>query len=231
MNIKLLSGGAAQALVGALASRFKDETGFGIESTFGATGAMKARLVKGETADLLILTRALMEELTAARHVAAASITDIGLVRTAVAVRETDPVPQVGSPRDLRAALLAADAIYAPDQTQATAGIHLAKVLGALGIADRVAGRLRTFPNGAAAMRALVASADRQPIGCTQVTEILATPGLTLADLLPAEYRLATVYTAGINARAAHAEAASRLIAMLVSSETRHLRERLGFEG
>jgi molybdate transport system substrate-binding protein len=231
MNIKLLSGGAAQALVAALASRFKDETGFGIEGTFGAVGAMKARLLGGEPADLLILTRALIEELAAGQHVAAASIADIGVVRTAVAVRESDPVPQVGSPRDLRAALLAADAIYSPDQTQATAGIHFAKVLDALAISDAVAARLRTFPNGATAMRALAASADRQPIGCTQVTEILATPGLTLADVLPAEFSLATVYTAGVTARAANAEAAGRLAAMLTSAETRHLREPLGFEG
>jgi molybdate transport system substrate-binding protein len=231
MNVKLLSGGAAQALVGALASHFKDETGLGIEGTFGAVGAMKSRLLSGEAADLLILTRALIEELAAARHIRADSIADIGVVRTAVAVRETDSVPQVGSPRDLRAALLTADAIYSPDQKLATAGIHFGKVLAALGIADEVAGRLRTFPNGATAMRALAASADRQPIGCTQVTEILATPGLTLADVLPSEFKLATVYTAGVTQRAANADAAGRLIALLTSAETQHLRERLGFEG
>jgi molybdate transport system substrate-binding protein len=231
MNVKLLSGGAAQALVAEVASRFKDETGLGIEGTFGAVGAMKARLLGGEPIDLLILTRAIIDALAADRHVDPATIADIGVVRTGVAVRESDPVPQVGNPGDLRGALLAADAIYSPDQKLATAGIHFAKVLDALGIAGETAGRLHTFPNGATAMRALAASEFRRPIGCTQVTEILATPGLTLADVLPAAFGLATVYSAGVTRRAANAAAARHLIAMLTSGEMRHRRERLGFEG
>ena len=78
-------------------------------------------------------------------------------------------------------------------------------------------------------MSALAASTERQPIGCTQVTEILGTPGLTLAGVLPAEFELATVYTVGVAARAAHPEAARKLAAMLTSAEARPLREQVGF--
>ena len=74
MQLKLLSGGAAQALVGAVAAQFKAETGFDIDGEFGAVGAMKARLLDGDPADLLILTRALIDELAAGGHVEAASV-------------------------------------------------------------------------------------------------------------------------------------------------------------
>jgi hypothetical protein len=43
-EIKLIAGGAAQGLVAALAPRFMAVSGYGIEGTFGAVGAMKARL-------------------------------------------------------------------------------------------------------------------------------------------------------------------------------------------
>jgi molybdate transport system substrate-binding protein len=230
MKLRLLSGGAAQALVGALAPQFKAETGCDIDGAFGAVGAMKTRLLDGDPADLLILTRALIDELAAAGRVDPASVIDIGAVRTAVAARASAPPPAVGDAAALRAALLAADAIYSPDQTLSTAGIHFAKVLEALGIAAEVAGRLREYPNGAAAMGALAASTDDRPIGCTQVTEILATPGLILAGVLPPEFELSTVYTLGVTTSAAHLEAARKFAAMLTAAEAKRLRERVGFD-
>ena len=104
---------------------------------------------------------------------------------TGVAVRAGDPAPAVGDAAGLRAALLAADAIYFPDPKLATAGIHFAKVLERLGIGADVAARLQPHPNGATAMRALAQSGAARPIGCTQVTEILSTPGVTLVGPLP----------------------------------------------
>jgi molybdate transport system substrate-binding protein len=90
--------------------------------------------------------------------------------------------------------------------------------------------RLRTFPNGATAMRELAASAAANPIGCTQVTEILFTPGVDLVGLLPPEFELATVYTAAVPARADHPALATRFIEMMTAPATAELRQRCGFE-
>ena len=109
--------------------------------------------------------------------VIAASIADVGLVETALAVRTGDPEATVRDAADLREALRASDAIFVPDTKASTAGIHIANVLDRLGIADVVAARLRIFPNGATAMRELAASKARRPIGCTQSTEIISTEG------------------------------------------------------
>jgi molybdate transport system substrate-binding protein len=161
MQLQVSSGGAAQGLVAALASQFKAETGCDIAGTFGAVGAMRDAFLGGAPADLLILTAALIAELTRTGHVAAASAADIGVVRTAIAVRAGDPLPPVGDAAALRSALLAADAIYFPDPKLATAGIHFSKVLDGLGIGRAVIMRSGPIPTGATAMRALAGARSR----------------------------------------------------------------------
>jgi molybdate transport system substrate-binding protein len=229
MQLSILSGGAAQGLVHALGSQFKARTGCEIEATFGAVGAMRDKLLAGAPADLLILTAALIAELVRAGHVVAGSAADIGTVPTAVAVRSGDPAPPIGDAAELRDALRAADGIYFPDPKLATAGIHFAKVIDALGLSEELKTRLRTYPNGTAAMRELAAAKSGRPIGCTQVTEILATLGTTLVGPLPKEFELATIYTCGICAKAREPELARQFAALMTDAAARVVRERLGF--
>jgi len=190
---------------------------------------MRDKLLAGAPADMLILTASLIAELTQAGRIVAGSAADLGAVATGVAVRVGDPAPAIGDADALRAALRAADGIYFPDPKLATAGIHFAKVLERLGIADEVAGRLRVFPNGAAAMQALAEVKSGRPIGCTQATEILNTPGVTLVGNLPRDFALATVYRLGISTEARSPDLARRLAALLTGEATRDLRRKLGF--
>jgi molybdate transport system substrate-binding protein len=227
--LNILSGGAAQGLVASLAPKFKALTGFDIEGEFGAVGAMADKLRKGTPVDIVILTAAIVAALAEEKLVERASITDIGLVETAVAVRAGDPLVAVNDATGLRNALLAADAIFVPDTKASTAGIHVAKVLRQLGIADAVAARLRIFPNGATAMRHLATSDAVRPIGCTQSTEIISTKGVMLSGSLPPGCELSTMYTAAIATRAAGPEHARDLIDLLSGAEQRELRTRAGF--
>ena len=229
-TLRILSGGAAEGLVEALRPAFETMTGCMIDGVFGAVGAMKARLLSGEPADLVILSRALIDDLALVGHVVAASARDIGAVPTAIAVRRGDVLPTVGSPHELREILRVADEIHLPDPALATAGIHFAKVLRELGIWDEVAGRLKPAPNGTAAMRALAASTRHHPIGCTQATEILSTPGIVLVAPLPPGCELATTYCCAVAAHAANPESAAELIALLAGDSQRHTRRRLGFD-
>ena len=230
-NLNILSGGAAQGLVASLASAFKSKTGFNIAGEYGAVGAMADKLRNGVPTDIIILTAALVAKLADEKLVVPASIADVGLVETAVAVRAGDPKVDVGDAGSLRAALLAADAIFVPDTKASTAGIHIAKVLDQLGIAVDVAERLKIYPNGATAMRHLAASDAARPIGCTQSTEIIATEGIVLSGPLPPGCELKTMYTAGVNTQAANAGPAQVLIELLTSADARDLRSHAGFIG
>jgi molybdate transport system substrate-binding protein len=228
-SLHILSGGAAHGLVASLAPRFKAETGFDIAGDYGAVGAMADKLRRGQPTDLVILTAALVAKLADETLIVPASIRDIGLVETALAVRAGDPKVSVRDAAGLRAALLAADAIFVPDTKASTAGLHVASVLQRLGIADEVATRLRIFPNGATAMRQLAQSDAKRPIGCTQATEISTTEGVTLSGVLPPGCDLATMYTAGVTVQAANANPAQLLIDLMTSADSEALRSQAGF--
>jgi molybdate transport system substrate-binding protein len=229
MSLSILSGGAAQGLVGSLSPAFEAQTGLDIAGEFGAVGAMAEKLRGGMQADMVILTSALVAKLSEEKLVVAASMADVGLVETALAVRSCDPQVTASDAAGLRDALLASDAIFVPDTKASTAGIHVADVLDRLGVADVVAARLKIFPNGATAMRELAASGARRPIGCTQSTEIISTKGVTLSGSLPQGCELATMYTAGITVRAAHAAEAQILIDLLTGTGQGEQRARAGF--
>lgn len=225
----LMSGGAAQGLVTALKSTIEQTTDTQLSCTFGAVGLMKQKLLEGAPCDVVILTAALIEQLSASGHVLAGSARHLGPVKTGVAVKHGTPWPQVETAEQLKAAMLAATGIYIPDPQLATAGIHIMKVLTGLGIAGTVASKLRPYPNGNAAMNAMAACDDPHVIGATQVTEILITPGIDLVANLPLEFELATMYTAGVRSTSTCAAQAQAMIDLLTSPEQAALRAKGGF--
>ena len=229
-TLQLLCAGAAQGLVKALAPQLRAECGADFGGRFGAVGAMKDALDAGEPCDLMVLTDAMVNALVAEGRLLEAHRAPLGRVRTGVAVRAGTPHPDVSTPEALAAALQAADEVHFPDPQRATAGIHFERVLRELGLLQPLAGRLRTHPNGATAMRELAASTAARPIGCTQVTEILYTAGVELVAVLPPRFELATVYTAAVCARAADPAPAARAIALLAGPQSAARRARSGFE-
>ena len=228
-SLNVLSGGAAQGLVGSLAPKFKALTDYDITGEFGAVGAMADKLRSGAAADVVILTTTIVAQLATEKLVVSSSIADLGRVETALAVRAGEPPVMAHDAAMLREALLAADAIFVPDTRTSTAGIHVAKVLQQLGIAEQVSARLKIFPNGATAMRQLAASDATRPIGCTQSTEIISTPGVVLSGSLPAGCDLSTVYTAAVTTGAVHARQARHLIGLLIAADQHEVRQRAGF--
>lgn len=230
IQVHVLSGGAAQGLVTQLQERFEAQYASHIAATFGAVGMMKDRLLDGAPCDVLILTDALVAQLTASGELVAGSARALGKVKTGIAVRTGDAPVDVDNPGALKAALQAARGIYFPDPVKATAGIHFMNVLRQLGLEAELADRLHPFANGATAMKAMAEAEGTGLIGCTQVTEILYIDGVELVALLPSEFELATVYTAAVCARSTQRQAAHALIALLAGEEAAALRLACGFE-
>lgn len=224
---RLFSAGAALGLVREFAETFFGTSGNALDATFGAVGAIAEKLAAGETPDLIILTRPMIDKLVAEGRVRADTVADLGVVQTGVAVRTADPTPEVADAASLRTALRMAEGIYFPDPVKATAGIHFASVVDRLGIRHEVEGCFRTFPNGATAMRELAQARGGVLIGVTQVTEILYTPGVRLVSLLPPELGLASTYTIGAFTGAT--DVALRFARELAGPALRAARERAGF--
>jgi molybdate transport system substrate-binding protein len=230
MDLHILSAGAAQGVVKALQPAFSADASVELKGTFGAVGIIKEKLLAGASCDVVILTAALIEELTKTGQIVAGSGAPLGRVKTGVAVRSGDPVPDVSSPGSLKASMLAARGIYFPDPERATAGIHFVNVLKQLGIYGEVERFLRPYPNGAPAMRHLAQATESGLIGCTQVTEILYTDNVTLAGPLPQAFELATVYSAAVCSKAGQPDIARRFVRLLTSEQSSSVRAEGGFE-
>src|SRR5690349_13793761 len=132
--LRLLSAGAAKGVVEALAPTFRDGTGAEVDATFGAVGAMKAKLDAGEAFDVVVLSAQLIDALAGENRILIDTIAPLGAVRTGIAVRDGDALPAIHDAASLRTALASAGAIYLPDPVRATVGIHLMNMLRKLGI-------------------------------------------------------------------------------------------------
>src|ERR1035438_6831219 len=108
MRLNILSGGAAQSVVTALAGEFRATTGYELVCTFSAVGAMKAKLLAGAPAPPVLPAPGQIAELAAGGQVLTDSCADRGRVRTGVAMRAGDPLPDIASAGTLRSSLLAA---------------------------------------------------------------------------------------------------------------------------
>ena len=228
MSLVLFSGGAAHGLVSSVENEFEKTTGERIDGSYGAVGIYRDNYLAGDHADILILSRALIDGLVEAGEIASADMHDIGAVRTAVAVRVGDKQPDISDAGKLKAALSAASDIYSPDLKLSSAGIHFAKVLHACGIPDNDP-RLHLHPNGASAMNAMAAQQGGNPIGSTQITEILLVDGVESIGMLPGEFELSTIYTIGITRRCAMRKEAEALTELLTGGFAVDLRPKAGF--
>src|SRR5690606_14040193 len=148
---------------------------------------------------------------------------------TGVSVKAGNPSVSVDSPAAFGQALQDADAIYVPDMQQSTAGIHMKKVFQQLGVLQEIAAKIKEFPNGATAMKTM-ATASGRPLGCTQITEILYSPGVQAVGLLPKGCELDTVYTAAVTTDAREAALAGRLLDLLAGRDLDAYKNAHGFK-
>jgi molybdate transport system substrate-binding protein len=229
-KLRVLSAGAAQAVTERIIEGFKRDTGSDVAAEFGAVGAMRAKILAGEKVDVILLTRAMIDELAAAKLVEPHSRVDLGRVGTGVAVHAGTARPDVSDANRLRGVILAAATIVCPDPEIATAGKVVMALMHKLGVAADVQSRLRFFPNGYAAMRWLAASGGADAIGITQVTEILPNSGVAYAGPLPEEFQMKTVYAAGLACSAAEPSLARGFLQRYQGDAARALLREAGYE-
>lgn len=228
--LNIFSAGAAQAVVTQIVQQFEAQTGHAVNAIYGAVGAMKAQVVAGKPADVIVLTAALIDELIAEGRAVSGSRVDLGKVGTGVAVRAGTPLPDVSSPQVLRANSLAATRILCPDPAVATAGKVVMRVLEQLGILEQVKSRIELFPNGYAAMGDLAASRGVLEMGITQVTEIIPNKGVKLVGPLPPELQVLTTYSVGLAAKSENSDLAREFIRRLTGFGAQPLLVTAGYQ-
>lgn len=226
-ELRVLAAGAAQHALQRLAPGFERATGHHLRAAFDTVGAQRDRVLRGapgQTADLVILSDAAVQQLQAAGH-GHGEPGPLGQVSVALAVAAGQPVPPLSDAAQLRAALLAAPSLgYADPARGATAGTHLARTLQALGIAEALAPRITVLPFGVDVIEAV--AQGRLAMGASQSSEILAHPGVRLVGPLPPPHGQRTGYAA---LRTSAAPAAGALLTYLRSTEAMQVFRDSGF--
>jgi molybdate transport system substrate-binding protein len=111
---------------------------------------------------------------------------------------------------------LASKAIVYADPTRGgAAGIHVAKVIGQLGLTEHLKPKLRLAAGGD--VTEVTLSLGPGALGITQISEIADKPEAQLVGPLPDELQNYTVFVAGVPANAAQSEGAAALLKFLRS--------------
>jgi len=213
-TIKLMSAGAVQAVVTALAPEFERASGHKVDLNFGTAGSMRDRIKNGEQADLIILSEAGIAELDKLGHFAPGSVTPLGRTVTGVIVREDAAVPDISTPAAFIAALRNAPSVaYTNPASGGSGGIMFAGLLQKLGLADEINAKA-VLGKGGHDVSVIVAE-GRAVLGTTFISEALPVKGVKVIGPLPGELHYVNTYTAALAAKSAvRAEAAALLRAL-----------------
>jgi molybdate transport system substrate-binding protein len=219
-TIKVMSAGAVQAMVTAIGAEFERTSGHELDLNFGTAGALRARFIGGEAADLLILPAAAIAAMEKEGRFVPGSVLDLGRTVTGVCVREGARVPDIATPAAFTQALLAAKSVaYTDPQAGGSSGTFFAGLLQKLGIADAVNKKV-VFGKRGYEVAQMVAD-GRAEIGTTFISEILTVKGAKVVGPLPGALHNSNTYTAAIPAAGAAPEPARAFLRALSDTASR----------
>jgi len=228
-EVKALVTLGMQSVMEELGPRFERVSGNKLNMTFGLGPVLAKRIAGGEDADFLILPRDSVDGLVRSGKVACGSDTVLARNFVAVAVRKGEPKPDISTPDAIRRTLLAAKAVsYGNPADGGLAGVHFAKVLERLDIADAMRAKTRFPPAGGLAGKLLVDG--EVDIAVQQLSELMSVSGTEVVGPLPGDLANVTVYMAAIPIGTKAPDAAKALASFLRSQEAQMVMKAKGAE-
>jgi molybdate transport system substrate-binding protein len=225
---RLLASVALTSALDELTQVFENATGDKLSIGYGLAADLRNRILDGETADVIILTRPLMDELQKQDKLVANSLVNVAGTPVSVVARAGAPEPDISSVDAFKHTLLTARSIvYADPAKGGASGVYFARVLDRLGIAEQLKGKTILVPGALAAE--VVARGDAE-LGIAQDSEIVPVAGAQLVGPRPGELASMTVFAAGIGAASKSPEAAKALIKFLTGPEAASRFKTKGFE-
>src|SRR5215831_10727083 len=174
-EIKVLTSVALTSALNQIAPNFEQATGSKLKIGYSLIADIRKRVLDGETADVIILSRPVMDELDKQQKFASGSVTNVAGTPVALAIRAGAPKPDVSSADALKRTLLAAKSIvYADPAKGGVSGVYFAKVVDRLGITDQLKSKTILVPGAQAAE--VVAKGEAE-IGVAQTSEIVPIAG------------------------------------------------------
>jgi molybdate transport system substrate-binding protein len=215
MELRVLSAGAMQPGLIAVAPEFRRQSGHDLKVAYAIASELRRRIGGGEIADVVLAPVAAIAELETGGHVAADGQVALGRVGAGVVARNGAPSPGVGSAEALKRSLLDAESVV---YNRASSGVYIETMLKKIGIYEKIRDKLIRYDDGTAVMHHLMRGQGRE-FGFGGITDILMyrDQGLRLVGPLPEEIQNYTAYTAALITASPHPEAAQALLQYLAS--------------
>jgi molybdate transport system substrate-binding protein len=226
-EVKVFTSVALKSVLDELAPAYEKASGNKVTIMYGLAADMKKRVLAGEIADVIILTRAMMEDLQKQEKLGGALVNVAG-TPVAVAARAGAPRPDIGTVEAFKKTLLAAKSIvYADPAKGGLSGIVFARALDRLGIVEQMKAKTILVPGAQAAD--LVAKGEAE-LGVGQASEIVPVAGVQLVGPLPGELASITLFTAAVGAGSGSPAAAKALIEFLTAPQAAPRFQAKGFQ-
>jgi len=227
-EIKVLTSVALTPTFDELAPQFEKASGNKLAIGYALIAEVRKRMLAGESADVVILSRPVMEELEKAGKLASDGIVDVAGTEVGIAARAGAQKPDIGTVEALKRTLLAAKSIsYADPAKGGASGVYFAQVLERLGIAAEMKPKTVLVPGPQAGEAVAKGEAE---LGVAQVSELVTVPGTELVGTLPGEYARVTMFSAALGAGSKVAEEAKAFIRFLTEPTAAAVFKAKGFK-
>lgn len=218
-ELRVVTSGGFAAAWNILETEFQEATGINVTTEYGSSSggapdSIPMRLERGESFDLIMLSRSSLDNLTEQGFVRAETRKDLVRSTIGMAVRQGAPKPDISTPEAFVEALLRAESI---GYSASASGTYLStRLWPELGLWDTLEPKSQRILSERVA--AVVARGDVE-IGFQQVSEILPIEGAEFVGPIPDEYQKVTTFSTGIVAEASNPADAQVLIDYLTSTE------------
>lgn len=208
-EIRVLSGGAPQVAIRAMAPEFEKLTGHRLNLTFALVTAIQQKLASGEAADLILLPMPLIaavEKSTPLRPEGRGVLARVGIC---VITREGAPRPDIATSDAIKKLLLDAHKIALPEPGTPS-GAHLARMIEQLDLAETLRPKLivRAAIDGGGE---LVAKGEAD-VGFYLLSEVQSIKGVAVAGLMPSPLQSFVAYGTAVPASNANPDPALAFI-------------------
>jgi molybdate transport system substrate-binding protein len=224
----LISGGFSDAYE-QLLPEFERTSGIKVATGSGASQGkgpqtIAAQLARGVPANVVVLSREGLNELIAAKKIAAGTDVDLAQVPLGVAVRVGTPKPDVSTVEAFKQVLLKAKTVAIPGSTS---GIWLTTDLfPRLGIAEKINVKVTPRATDATGMVA----AGGADLAVMPVSEIVHARDIDLAGKIAPEIQFVQTFSAAVVAGSGDTDGAKRLIEFLTSARASEAIKNSGME-
>ena len=211
-SLKVFTTRAIRTVLDQVGPEFEQRSGYRLEIVTDIAAPMVRRVRGGEPFDVLVAAPDQIDALVRDGFISAETRTELARSGIGVAVRQGAPVPDVGSVDSFANTLLNASSIAFLREGQS--GVYLARLLDSLSVSAAIQHKVVRPDQDIVSQ--LVAQGEVE-IGMVVLTQILTTPGVTLAGPLPDEIQNHVIFVAGVSRQSRVAQAANELLAFLTT--------------